>query len=307
MTESAKIFDRSLLRKRRDRAAAVLSEHDFLFREVAARLADRLEDVTRAFPNILDLGCRTGFLAPHLGQKGGVESLVHCELSPVMAAAVQSLGHPVVVGDGECLPFAQASFDLVISALDLHWVNDLPGTLLQINRILKPDGLFLAAFFGGATLHQLRDALMQGELETTGGARPRVSPFVDLRDAGALLQRAGFALPVADLDSIEVHFSSPLALMADLRGMGESHAGRERPEGLTRRAVLRRAAQIYQEKHGLPDGRVPATFEVIYLTAWAPHRSQPQPLRPGSARGRLADALETSEIPTDDKAGFKKT
>src|SRR5690606_2324136 len=219
------------------------------------------------------------------------------------ARAAPRLHAPVVVADEEVLPFADQSFDLVLSVLSLHWVNDLPGTLLQSARALKPDGLLRAAMRGGESLRELREALLQAELEVEGGASPRVSPLADLRDLGGLLQRAGFALPVADLDSLTVTYPSALDLMRDLRGMGESGADRNRRRGMTRRETLLRAAALYEEAHGDAAGRIPARFDVLYLTGWAPHASQPSPLRPGSARARLAEALDGRERPAGEKAG----
>jgi SAM-dependent methyltransferase len=219
-----------------------------------------------------------------------------------MARAAASAGRPSLAADEEALPFAPHSFDLVMSVLSLHWVNDLPGALIQIRQALEPDGLFLGALLGGETLAELRVALMEAELAEEAGAGPRVSPFAEVRDAGALLQRAGFALPVADVDTIPVTYPDALALMRDLRGMGESNAMVERRRTPTRRATLARAAAIYAEKYGQADGRVPATFQVITLTAWAPHPCQPKALAPGSARSRLADALDAEERPTGDKA-----
>jgi len=208
---------------------------------------------------------------------------------------------PAVVADEELLPFAPESFDLVLSAMTLHWVNDLPGTLIQIGRILKPDGLLLAAMLGGATLWQLRQALAAAESEIEGGLSPRVSPFADLRDAAGLLQRAGFALPVADSETVDVEYSDALALMRDLSAMGEGNLVVERRRGLARRSTLLRAAEIYGERFTLPSGRVVASFEVLFLHGWRPHASQPQPLRPGTAGGRLADALGTVEQSTGEK------
>jgi SAM-dependent methyltransferase len=302
MTDAMNLFDRRLLRRRRDRAAANLAAHDFLFAEVAERLTERLDDVTRKFPRALDLGCHGGALARVLGRRGGVETLVQCDLSPAMARAAASSGRPSLAADEEALPFAPRSFDLVMSVLSLHWVNDLPGALIQIRQALKPDGLFLGALLGGETLAELRAALMEAELAEEAGASPRISPFAEVRDAGALLQRAGFALPVADVDTIPVTYPDALALMRDLRGMGESNALVERRRTPMRRATLARTAAIYAEKFGQADGRVPATFQVITLTAWAPHPCQPKALAPGSARSRLADALDAEEIPTGDKA-----
>lgn len=270
-----RIFDRSLVRRHRDRAAPGFTAHDFLVREVAERLADRLDDVTRRFPLALDLGCHTGEMAGILRGRGGVETLVQCDLSPAMAARAAANGKPTLVVDEEWLPFAPASFDLVISNLSLHWVNDLPGTLLQIRRILKPDGLFLAAVFGAGTLAELRQSLMEAELAEEGGVSPRVSPFADVKDLGALLQRAGFALPVVDSDTVAVTYADPMRLLADLRGMGETNAVAEQRKGLTRRATLLHAIQAYQTHYAGPDGRLPATFQVMTLTGWAPVPVQP--------------------------------
>ena len=203
MQDGIDIFDRALVRRHRDRAAATFGGCDFLLREVGERLSDRILDVKRAFPLVLDLGARTGGFGPIAGGPGGIEQVVSCELSEAM---IRQAPRPAVVADAEFLPFAEGRFDLIFSNLDLHWTNDLPGALVQIARSLKPDGLFLAALFGGETLRELRDVLMRAEVEVTGGASPRVSPFAELRDAGGLLQRAGFALPVADADDIVVTY-----------------------------------------------------------------------------------------------------
>ncbi len=302
MNDAINVFDRALVRRRRDRAAATLGGNGFLFQEAAERLADRLEDVTRSFPVALDLGCRAGGLAATLGGRGGIERLVQCDLSPAMARAAADNGRATLAADEEALPFARESFDLVMSALSLHWVNDLPGTLLQIRTVLKPDGLFLGAMLGGETLKELRAALMDAEIAEEDGASPRVSPFADVRDAGGLLQRAGFALPVVDVDRITVTYPDALSLMRELRAVGESNAVLARRRVLARRATLARAAVIYAERFAQEDGRLPATFEVIYLTAWAPHPAQQKPLSPGSATARLADALGSEETPAGDKA-----
>ncbi len=204
---------------------------------------------------------------------------------------------PVVAGDEELLPFADGGFDLVISNLALHWINDLPGALVQARRVLKPDGLFLAALLGGATLSELRQSLIEAEAAVEGGARLRVSPVTDVRDMGMLMQRAGFALPVVDSDRLTVTYDNALALMHDLRAMGEANAAADRPRHPTRRATLLEAAARYQDRFAGPDGRIEATFQVIYLTGWAPAATQPQALRPGSAAHRLADALGVEERP----------
>lgn len=300
MTNVITVFDRRAVRLHRDRAAAHLDANDFLRCEVAERLLDRLDDVKRSFPCALDLGCATGTLGRLLAGRGGIDTLVQCDLSPRMAAHAESLA---LAGDEEVLPFADGAFDLILSCLNLHWVNDLPGALVQIRRALKPDGLFLAALLGGGTGRELRQALAEAEIAVEGGLSPRVSPLAEVRDAGNLLQRAGFALPVADSDLLTVSYGDPLKLMADLRAMGETNATVDRRKGLTRRATLAAATERYRDLFGDGDGRVPATFEVIFLTGWAPHPSQQKPLRPGSATARLADALGTAEIPAGERTG----
>jgi len=206
-----------------------------------------------------------------------------------------------VAADEELLPLRASSLDLVVSALSLQLVNDLPGALLQIRRALKPDGLMLVSLFGGMTLHELREAFALAEAETTGGASPRVIPFADVRELGGLLQRADFALPVADSETLDVSYASALHLMRDLRALGWANPLVERSRRPLRRDTLRRAVEIYQERHARPDGKVRATFEIVTLTGWAPHDSQQKPLRPGSAKARLADALGTAERPTGEK------
>ena len=229
MTDSMQVFDRALVRERRDRAAPALSKSDFLIRESAEQLADRLLDVVRTFPLALDLGCHTGQMAPFIHGAKKVNTLLQADLSPAMAAAARTATSlPTVCADEEFLPFADERLDLVLSNLTLHWTNDLPGALAQIRRCLKPDGLFLAATFGGETLKELRASLMEAEAETAGGVAPRVSPFVDAREAGNLLTRAGFALPVVDAKNIEVTYENAFKLMADLRAMAETNAVLER-------------------------------------------------------------------------------
>ena len=210
------------------------------------------------------------------------------DLSPALASRA---GAPAIAADEELLPFAPASLDLVVSNLSLHWVNDLPGALLQIRKALKPDGFFCAAMLGGETLVELRHCLIEAEQSVSGGMSPRVSPFADVRDAGALLQRAGFALPVVDSDVITVTYTDAFALMRDLRGMGETNAVLARRRVPASRALLFEAARLYAERFTEPDGRIPATFQVLHLAAWAPHESQQQPLRPGSGQVPLGDAL----------------
>lgn len=302
-------FDRRHLRARRDRAAPRWRDHNFLVREAAERLLDRLDDVTRGFPAALDLGCHGGEVAALVKGRGGVETLVEADLSTAMvrlareSAPSAGLSIRWLVADEEQLPFADDSFDLVLSCLSLHWVNDLPGTLAWINRILKPDGLFLASLFGGGTLGELRAAWVEAETATEGGASPIISPFIDIRDAGSLLQRAGFALPVVDNDTITVRYAAALDLMRELRGMGEGNALRKRRKHFTRRNTLARAASAYREMFADSEGRMPATFQIITMTAWAPHESQPKPLPPGSAQARLAEALDGEEEPVGEQVG----
>jgi NADH dehydrogenase [ubiquinone] 1 alpha subcomplex assembly factor 5 len=299
-TDPLLVFDRSTLRRRRERAARHWGDQAFLKREIAGRVVERLDDVRRRFDLALDVGCHGDEIAKALAGHAGVGTLLRADLGFGFA---RGAGGPALVADEEALPFAPRSFDLVLSAMNLHWVNDLPGTLIQISRILKPDGLFLGAMLGGGTLWQLRQALAAAESEVEGGLSPRVSPFAELRDAAGLLQRAGFALPVADSETIEVDYESALALMRDLGAMGESNLIAERRRGLGRRATLLRAAEIYGERFALPSGRVAASFEVLFLHGWAPHPAQPKPLRPGSAAHRLAAALGTAELSAGEKVG----
>ena len=273
-------FDRALVRRRRDRAAAGFSGYDFMFAETAASLVERLRLIRRGFPHALDLGCHDGAAGRLAAAAKGIERLVSCDLSGALAGRAD--GFPVVA-DEEALPFAPASFDLVLSNLSLHWVNDLPGALIQIRRVLRPDGFFVASMLGGDTLKELRRSLFEAELEVTGGAAPRLSPFAAQADAGQLMRRAGFALPVADSETITVTYSDIFRLMADLRGMGETSALLARPRRPLARAVLLEAGRRYAEAWAEPDGRLPATFQVLHLAGWAPDPSQQQPLPPGGA------------------------
>ncbi|WP_395648148.1 methyltransferase domain-containing protein [Terricaulis sp.] len=280
-------FEPRLVRLRKQRAAEGFAGAAFLHARVAADLADRLEAIPRRFDNALALG------------GGGLFSR-ELRTRPELAARIGAVTEAdVAEGDVEVdfehLPFAPRSFDLIVSPLALHWVNDLPGAFIQIRRALKPDGLMLAALFGGETLNELRLALIEAESEITGGAAMRVAPFADLQDIAGLLQRAGFALPAADRDVVTVRYGEPMRLLADLRAMGETAALAERgPRTLSRR-ILARTFEIYREKFCDPDRRVRATFEILTATGWAPHESQQQPLKPGSAKARLADALGTKE------------
>jgi SAM-dependent methyltransferase len=289
--EPPRIFDRDLLIRRRDRAAAEAAKHDFLLARVADDLAERLTFIQRTFPLAANIGAHHGLVTQKVRGIAGIERVIDVERS------LRLLGGEGlrVVADEEALPFADGALDLVMSGLSLQLVNDLPGALLQIRRALKPDGLLLAALLGGATLKELREAWIAAEVDVSGGASPRVAPFADVRDMGALLQRAGFALPVVDSETLTVTYASPLALMQDIKAMGTSNMLVARRRTPVTRGLLLRAAEIYAERHATADGRVPATFEILTLTAWAPHESQPKPLRPGSAQARLAVALGVVE------------
>jgi SAM-dependent methyltransferase len=288
------VFDRALQRRRRQRAR-MLGAETFLIDRAAADLAERLGAVLRQFDVAVDLGTPTGAVRGALAGNASINTMIG-------ANALPDEGIRVIV-DEEALPFRDASLDLVVSALALHTVNDLPGTLIQIRRALKPDGLFLAAMLGGDTLTELRQAFAAAETEIEGGVSPRVAPFADVRETGALLQRVGFALPVTDVDRLTVRYSSAFALMAELRRMGATNALAERRRTPLRRATLDRMAEIYAQRFSDRDGKIRATFEIVWLSGWAPHESQQKPLRPGSAQTRLADALGVREIGTGEKPG----
>jgi SAM-dependent methyltransferase len=267
----------------------------FLIERAAEDLSDRLATVLRRFDRAVDLGTPTGAVCRALAASGKVGTAIRTQ-GPSDAALA-------VIADEEALPFRDGALDLVVSALALQFVNDLPGTLIQVRRALKPDGLFLAALAGGDTLTELRQSFAAAEAEVEAGISPRVAPFTDVRDLGTLLQRAGFALPVTDVDRVTVRYASPIALMHDLRRMGATNPLLERSRRPLKRATLRRMTEIYAERFADRDGRIRATFEIVWLSAWAPHESQQKPLAPGSARRRLADALGTKEISTGEKAG----
>jgi SAM-dependent methyltransferase len=268
------LFDRALLRARQSRALGS-GPATFLLDRVAEDMAERLHAVLREFKNAADVGTPGDQLRNALHEH--VDQLVRIDLPDL---------------ESKPLPLQPQSLDLVVSALAFQFVNDLPGILAQIRRALKPDGLLLAAMIGGDTLTELRQSFAAAEAECEGGVSPRVAPFADLRDVGALLQRAGFALPVTDVDRIVVRYANAFALMQDLRRMGASNILLERRRTPTRRATMLRMAQIYGERFADPDGRIRATFDVIWLSGWAPHDSQQQPLRPGSAKASLAEAVK---------------
>ena len=300
--QPSQLFDRRAWRAHRERAARLFGD-DFLFAEVGRRLIDRLDDVGRQFARALDLGARGGALARALAQRPGTGFVVAAEPASAFLARARGLR---LAADPELLPLRAASFDLIVSNLVLHWAGDLPGALVQLRRALMPDGFFLAAMLGGRTLAELRNVLLEAELAEEGGASPRVSPMAELADAAHLLQRAGFAMPVADCESVTVSYADPLALMRDLRAMGETNALLARRRTPLRRRTLARAAALYGERFGGAEGRISATFEILFLAGWAPHPEQPKPLKPGSAKRRLAEALGTVEIPAGDRARPRK-
>lgn len=285
------IFDRARLAARRNRIAKSFADYDFLRQRVLEDLESRLDDTSRKFERGLELSASGGELSARLMASGKAAAMVAADTAPRFRDAATARGLETAEADEEALPFLPASFDLVAAPLCLHWVNDLPGALAQIRRILKPDGLFLGALFGAGTLGELRSVLTEAESEMMGGLAPRLSPLPGLRDMAGLLQRAGFALPVADRDTVTVRYGEPARLVHDLKGMGERAAfarGTARP--LPRR-VLRRALNLYRERYSDADGKVAATFEIVHVLGWAPAPGQPQPLRPGSARVSLADAV----------------
>jgi NADH dehydrogenase [ubiquinone] 1 alpha subcomplex assembly factor 5 len=291
MPGPAHIFDRELLARRRQRAAAHAGRYDFLLRRVAEDLAERLSGIKRTFPIALDLGTHHGLVGHAIAASPRVGQMIYMDR---VDAGLRRLDGFRVQADEDLLPFKPATIDLVVSGLALQFIDDLPGTLTQIRHILKPDGLLLASLLGGSTLQELRRAMLQAETETAEGASPRVTPFADVRDLGTLLQRAGLALPVVDSDTVTATYGSPLALMRDLRGMGASNMLRDRSRRPLMRRTLQRAVEIYAEEFSNADGRVEATFEIITLTAWAPHDSQQKPLAPGSGKMSLAAALGKS-------------
>ena len=266
------LFDRALLRARVERARRG-GPVTFLLDRVAEDMEERLQAVMRNFSDAAEIWTPRELLQKPLADR--FQSITRIDLDR-----------------SEALPLQPGSLDLAVSALAFQFVNDLPGVLAQIRRALKPDGLLLAAMIGGDTLTELRQSFAAAEAECEGGVSPRVAPFADLRDVGALLQRAGLALPVTDVDRVVVRYDSAFALMADLRRMGATNILVERRRTPTRRATMLRMAQIYGERFADPDGRIRATFDVIWLSGWAPHESQPKPLKPGSAKASLEEAVK---------------
>jgi SAM-dependent methyltransferase len=298
------LFDRRLLRQRRARFAHEIEAREFLIGYVAREIAERIEIMLRDFPLGLDLGAFHGLLGRTVAALPSVGDMIYAESALAFA---QLCPRPALVCDEDLLPFRDASFNLIVSGLALHRVNDLPGSLIQIRRALAPDGLFMAAALGARALGELREALIEAEGEMEGGASPRVSPFGDVRAYGALLQRAGFALPVADAEILKVVYPSPRELMREVRALGGGNVLMARKREPLPRRTLERAEEIYRARHATPDGKVTATFEFVFMSGWAPHASQQKPLAPGSAVQRLAEALHTQEQPAGDKASFPQT
>ena len=282
------------MRKRRDAIAAGFCEVDFLKKLAASNIEDRLLGIAREFTSVLDLGCHTGEMANHIPEKSAVKTLVQTDLSEQMVRQKKdSKSYASLVCDEEKLPFAANSFEAVLSSLSLHHVNDLVGTLIQINHILKPDGLFIAVLFGANTLRELRECLVIAAAELNLGLAPHISPFPEIRDAGSLLGRAGFALPVTDSEELSISYDSAYSLMKELKKMGESNILAQQHKGIMSKKFFALTADIYQQKYPCPNeqGRITATVELITMTAWKPHESQQKPLPRGSGKLNLKDFL----------------
>lgn len=288
------LFDRARVTRNRDRASSRYRDYAFLKARESNQLFERLQDISRSFERGLDLGAHDGQASEALRQTGKVNEIIALEAASGMLERLSEAGFETRNANEDVLPFEASSFDLIVSVLALHWANDLPGVLAQIRAVLKPDGLFLGCMFGGDTLMELRAALIEAESEILGGVSPRLSPLPGLQDVAGLLQRVGFALPVADVDEVVVRYSHPMKLLEDLKGMGEQAAFMPR-EGQARRPLSRRLlarmSDIYINRFSDPDGKVRATFKIIWMSGWAPHESQPKPLKPGSGKFSLADAV----------------
>ena len=295
------VFNRRQVRKRRDRAAESYKGADFIKTRVLEDIEDRLLSTGRKFPLALSLGGYSDGARDRLAAH--CETLIETDLSPARLT-----GAPLqLAADEEWLPFKENVFDLIVSPLSLHWVNDLPGSLIQINRCLKPDGFFIGVMPGGASFRELRQALLRAESEITGGAEMRVSPFADTLDMSGLLQRAGLALPVSDRDRLTVRYDTIFDILRDIQAAGETLAPSAPGRRPLSKRVLIRAGEIYAEEFADPDGRLRVTLDLVWMTGWAPHASQPKPLRPGSARASLAEAVGSKETSAGDKTGFLKS
>lgn len=298
-----RLFDRTLLRARKDRAAREFTDYDFLHARVADDLLDRVESVSRDFDTCLVIGGGGAVgraLEARPQARAKIGTLIEAELSPAMAGLSRT--HALAL-DEEYLPIAEQSVDLVLSCLSLHWTNDVVGGLIQLNHALKPDGFFAGALFGGATLTELRQAMRQAEAELGREPEARVSPFADAIDMAGLLSRAGFAMPVSDVDRVTARYGNSFVLMRDLRKMGETSVLDQRPRTPGTRRLFVKTAEAYSHAFADADGKVPATFELVHFAGWAPHPDQPRPKRPGSANVRLADALGVDERSAGDRAG----
>ncbi len=296
------LFDRQRLRHNRERAQHHYLNHHVLFEEVTTQILERLEAINRPFDRVLDLGSRTLSLAHSLSRQNPARFIIH---SPALPDITQPMQHLTCLSDEEWLPFRESSFDLIVNPLTLHWANDLPGALIQIRRALKPDGLFLAALFGGETLRELRECLYEAESQIRGGVSQHISPFADIQDCGHLLQRAGFALPVVDKERITLTYRDSVQLMHDVRGMGEGNTLASRDKRFMPKSLFIEADRIYKNrfastpKHHGSTGGIIATFDILFIAGWAPHDSQQKPLKPGEAQCRLAHALHTNEVTTN--------
>jgi len=301
MSDDRVLFDRKLLRHRRARFAHEISAREPVLAHVAREIAERVSLMLRPFPLALDLGAYHGLLGRKVAELPSVGAMIYAESVFDFAALCP---RPALVCDEDLLPFKAASLNLIVSGLALHRVNDLPGALIQIRQALAPDGLVMAALLGAGALFELREALIEAEAETEGGASPRVAPFGDVRAYGALLQRAGFALPVADAEKLTLLYPNPREVVREIRALGGGNVLLARSRRPLARDTLSRAEDIYRARYGTPDGQVKATFEIVYISGWGPDQSQQKPLKPGSAARRLADALGTTEQPAGDKAAF---
>ena len=282
--KEVEIFDRKIVRLRREKIASDFQKYDFLNREITNRLIDNIQDIKRAFNYVLNIGCHSPTIIDHFNRS----FIIDQDLSYNMAANAEC---SKIQADEEFLPLKDQSLDLVISCLNLHWVNDLPGALIQTKRCLKPDGLFLGAFLGGETLTELRQSMLKADMDYHGGISPHISPFIDVRDAGSLMQRAGFALPVVNIERITATYSDAFSLMKELKGMGKNNALVKRQRTLTSPRLMLKVAKYYHADFALENGKIPATFDIIYLQGWTPHESQQKPLKPGSGNMFLKDAL----------------
>ncbi|KAK6300289.1 hypothetical protein J4Q44_G00283870 [Coregonus suidteri] len=298
------VFDRTMKRRQKNWAASLQDsdKYDYLRDEVGSRVADRVYDITRTFPLALEIGCGKSHIAEHL-HKEVVKQLFLTDISEKSLRNTRESEIPTncVMADEEFLPFKENTFDLVVSSLSLHWINDLPGALRQINQVLKPDGVFIGAMVGGETLYELRCSLQLAELEREGGFSPHVSPYTAVTDLGNLLGQAGFSMLTVDIDEIQVHYPGILEVMSDLQGMGESNCAWNRKSMLHRDTILA-AAAIYQEMYGSEDGSVPATFEILYMIGWKPHDSQAKPAKRGSANVSFGDLSKIGQPSTKDKS-----